>query len=91
MITNKITGPSQDIAYKGLFDPSLKNVEATFFGVKDSQGKAGSFVDTSDLETCEEVLDKFESQVLNKVKSFHRVLIHIDLESIREAEGVTEY
>lgn len=102
VITNKLRGATQDVAYAPLIKTTseLKNVSTIFFGVsasqadgyKDFNSERTSFVPTDHIQTSEEMLEAFNLGVLenSSLKEATKVLIHIDLEAIREADGVTE-
>lgn len=103
VITNRLYGPTQNVAYKGLLDQSseFKNVSTIFFGVSQEEAQKqgeqnGVQIDTSRVSfvdtNVEDILDVFQEKVLTneKVQQASKILIHIDLESVREADGVTD-
>ena len=78
IITNKVKGPGQDIAYK-----DCKNV--TWFGPSDLQGNK---VVTWPEIKAKGAFKAYKELQFDEAKKLH---LHIDLESIFEADGVSVY
>lgn len=107
VLTNKLFGATQQVAYGQLIDKestTCKRVTTIFFGVHGEDAAQEAINKDIQLDTertrfvgtrsnVDDLVDLFDSQVLSseEVQQAAKVLIHIDMESISEADGVTEF